>query len=45
MKSDLFRSGFVAHPVKSQWVPKQDGEHLGFIFNLKRALLQCPKDE
>ena len=37
MKSDLFRSGFATHPVKSQWVPKQEGERLGFIVNLKEG--------
>ena len=43
VKSDPFQSGFVAHPVTSQWVPKQEGEHLGFIVNLKEdtfAVLQ-----
>ena len=43
MKSDLFRSGFVAHPVRSQWVPKQEGEHLGFIVNMKEGTFAVPQ--
>ena len=43
VKSDLFRSGFVAHPIKSQWVPKQEGEHLGFIANLKEGTFAVPQ--
>ena len=43
VKSDLFRNGFVAHPVKSQWVPKQEREHLGFIVNLKDGTFAVPQ--
>ena len=43
VKSDLFRSGFVAHPVKSQWVPKQESDYLGFIVNLKEGALAVPQ--
>ena len=43
VKSDLFQSGFVVHPVKSQWVPKQEGEHLGFIVNLKEGTFAVPQ--
>ena len=42
VKSDLFRNGIVAHPVKSQWVPKLGGEHLGIIFNLEEATFAVP---
>ena len=43
VKSDLFRSGSVAHSVKSQWVPKQEGEHLEYIVNLKEGNFAVPQ--
>ena len=42
VQSDLAKSGFVAHPTKSQWIPKQEGEHLGFIVNLKDGVFSVP---
>ena len=36
VQSDLAKSGFIAHPTKSQWIPKQEG----FIVNLKDGVLQ-----
>ena len=38
---DLAKSGFIAHPTKSQRIPKQ-GEHLGFIVNLKDSVFSVP---
>ena len=32
---DLFDSDFVENTKMSQWDPIQEGEHLGFIVNLK----------
>ena len=40
VQSDLAKSGFGAHPTKSQWIPKREGEHLGFIVNLKDGVFQ-----
>ena len=35
VRKDLFDSGLVENTKKSQWDPVQEGEHLGFIVNLK----------
>ena len=35
VRKDLFDSGFVENTKRSQWNPVQEGEHLGFIVNLK----------
>ena len=35
VRKDLFDSNFVENTKKSQWDPVQEGEHLGFIVNLK----------
>ena len=43
VKSDLFRSGSIAHPVKSQWVLKQEAEHLRYIVNLKEGNFAVPQ--
>ena len=42
VQSDLAKSGFIAHPTKSQWILKQEGEHLGFIVNLKDGVFSVP---
>ena len=34
---DLSNSGFVCNMVKSQWLPGQVGEHLGFVVNFKEG--------
>ena len=39
VRTDLFKSGFVANPKKSRWIPTQKGNHLGFIVNLKEGIL------
>ena len=28
VQSDLAKSGFIAHPTKSQWIPKQEGQQV-----------------
>ena len=38
----MLKSGFVAHPIKSEWIPKQEGQHLGFMVNLKQGLFSVP---
>ena len=35
VQEDLSNSGFVCNMVKSQWLPGQVGEHLGFVVNFK----------
>ena len=42
VRRDLLKSGFVAHPIKSEWIPKQEGQHLGFLVNLKQGLFSVP---
>ena len=37
VRKDLFDSGFVENTKKSQWEPVQEGQHLGFIVNLKEG--------
>ena len=37
VRKDLFDSGFVENTRKSQWEPVQEGQHLGFIVNLKEG--------
>ena len=37
VQEDLGNSGFVCNMVKSQWIPGQVGEHLGFVVNLKEG--------
>ena len=39
MRKDLIDSGFVENTKKSQWDPIQEGEHLGFIVDLKDGSL------
>ena len=46
--SDMVRavvrcSGFVANDVKSQWVPVQSGELLGYVLNLHAGTFQVPQ--
>ena len=38
----MLQSGFIAHLIKSEWTPKQEGKHLGFLVDLKQALLSIP---
>ena len=38
----MLKSGLVAHPIKSEWIPKQEGLHLGFLVNLKQGLFSVP---
>ena len=47
VKSQLEESGFVINTEKSHSVPTQQGEHLGYLVDLKRGLfkvLQCRRD-
>ena len=37
VQEDLSNSGFVCNMVKSQWLPGQVGEHLGFVGNFKEG--------
>ena len=37
------RSGFVANDVKSQWVPVQSGELLGYVLKLHAGTFQVPQ--
>jgi len=37
------RSGFVANDVKSQWVPVQSGELLGYVLDLHAGTFQVPQ--
>ena len=37
VQEDLSNSGFVSNMVKSQWLPGQVGEHLGFVVNFKEG--------
>ena len=37
VQEDLSNSGFVCNMVKSQWLPGQVWEHLGFVVNLKEG--------
>lgn len=40
---DVQRSGFVANDVKSQWVPVQSGELLGYVLKLHAGTFQVPQ--
>ena len=35
VKEDQFKSGFVVNELKYFWEPRQKGEHLGFIVDLR----------
>ena len=37
VQEDLSNSGFVCNMVKSQWLPGQVGEYLGFVVNFKEG--------
>ena len=41
----MLKSGFIVHPIKSEWIPKQEGKHLGFVVDLKQGLLFIPSKE
>ena len=43
VKSQLEESGFVINTEKSHWVPTQQGEHLGYLVDLKRGLFKVPQ--
>jgi len=43
VQADVRRSGFVANDVKSQWVPVQCGELLGYVLNLRAGTFQVPQ--
>ena len=43
VRHDVQRSGFVANNEKSQWVPVQCGELLGYILNLHAGTFQVPQ--
>ena len=39
----MLKSGFVAHPITSEWTLKQEEEHLlGFLVDLKQGLFYVP---
>ena len=40
LRQDAQRSGFVVNDEKSQWVPVQSGELLGYVLNLQMGTLQ-----
>ena len=43
VRADVRRSGFVANDVKSQWVPVQSGQLLGYVLNLHAGTFQVPQ--
>ena len=43
VKTDIERSGFLWHPVKSLWEPTQCEEVLGFIVNLAKGYFRVPE--
>lgn len=43
LRHDVKRSGFVANDAKSQWMPFQSGELLGFILDLSTGTFQVPQ--
>ena len=45
MLQDLESSGMVVNQKKSQLVPTQKVEHLGFMVDLKQGLLQVPQEK
>lgn len=42
VRKDIAFSGFIANEEKSQWVPAQSGELLGFIMDLQHGIFQVP---
>ena len=42
VRRDIVLSGFIANEEKSQWVPSQSGELLGFIMDLQYGIFQVP---
>ena len=42
IRRDLLKSRFVAPPFKSEWSPRHEGQHLGFLVNLKQGLFSIP---
>ena len=43
VREDIALSGFVANEEKSQWVPVQSGELLGFVMDLRNGIFQVPE--
>ena len=42
VKQDLARAGFVAHKEKSQWMPSQKMQWLGFDLDLEKGVVSVP---
>lgn len=42
VRRDIALSGFIANEKKSQWVPSQLGELLGFVLDLQHGIFQVP---
>ena len=43
VREDIALSGFVANQEKSQWVPVQSGELLGFVMDLQYGIFHVPE--
>ena len=43
VREDIALSGFVANEEKSQWVPVESGELLGFVMDLRNGIFQVPE--
>ena len=43
VRRDVKLSGFVANEIKSQWIPAQRGELLGFVLDLSAGTFQVPQ--
>ena len=43
VREDIALSGFVANEEKSQWVPVQSGELLGFVMDLQYGIFHVPE--
>lgn len=42
VRKAIVLSGFIANEEKSQWVPSQSGELLGFVMDLQYGIFQVP---
>lgn len=45
VRRDIAASGFIANEEKSQWVPSQLGELLGFIMDLQHGIFGSRQEE
>ena len=45
LRRDIAASGFIANEEKSQWVPSQLGELLGFIMDLQHGIFGSRQEE